>query len=64
MKIKRTLDTKQASYDLLELNDEEFSTLVKSYGHYMYYIRHCPPAENDSMWQKMQKLMEDRITIV
>jgi hypothetical protein len=63
MKIKRTFDTTQATYDLLELTDQEFSILCKAYEHYMYYIRHCPPAEEDSMWQKMRKLMEERITI-
>ena len=64
MQIKRILDTTKASYDLISLNDEEFSILCKAYEHYMFYIRHCPPAESDSMWNKMKKLQEDRISIV
>ena len=64
MKIKRTLETKSAIYDLTELTDEEFSILCKAYEHYMFYIRHCPPAEEDSMWQKMRKLQEERIIIL
>ena len=63
MKIKRTLDAHKALYDLIELNDEEFTMLCKAYEHYMFYIRHCPPADEDSMWNKMKKLLEDRITI-
>lgn len=64
MKIKRTLDTKQASYDLLDLNDEEFSLIVRAYEHFMYYIRHCPPAENDSMYQKMKQLIDEKIIVI
>lgn len=64
MKIKRTLNTETATYDLTELTDKEFTMLVKSYENYMFYIRHAEPSEEDSMWQKMKKLMEDRITVV
>ena len=64
MKIKRTLDTTKATYDLIELTDEEFNILCKAYEHYMFYIRHCPPSEEDSMWQKMKKLSEERITVI
>lgn len=58
------MDTTDATYDLTELTDAEFNVLIKAYEHYMFYIRHCPPREDDSMWSKMQKLSKDRITVV
>jgi hypothetical protein len=64
MKIKRTLDTTNANYDLLELTDKEFNLLVRAYEHYMFYTRHCPPSEDDSMWQKMRKISEERIIML
>lgn len=64
MKVKRTLDTSDATYDLLELTDKEFYILVRAYENYMHYIRHCPPAEDDEMWNKMRKLSEEKITII
>lgn len=64
MKIKRTLNTNSATYDLQDLTDEEFSILCKAYEHYMFYIRHCLPTDKDAMWQKMNKLQEERITIL
>lgn len=64
MEIKRTLDVSTAKYDLTNLSDEEFITLVKAYEHYLCYIHHAPPREDDSMWNKMQALEKERITIV
>lgn len=64
MEIKRTLDTSCAKYDLTNLTDKEFITLIKAYEHYLRYIQHAPPAEDDSMWNKMQTLEKDRITVV
>lgn len=64
MKITRKLDTSSATYDLTGLTDKEFNTLCRAYEHYMSYIRHAPPAEDDSMWRKMLTLQEDRVTIV
>lgn len=64
MNIKRTLDTKAATYDFIGVTDEEFNLLYAAYMHYANYTRHCPPAEDDCLFNKMKKLMEDRITIV
>lgn len=64
MQIKTTLNTKDATYDLTGLTNQEFSVLCKAYEHYMYYIRHCPPDENDSMWSKMRKILGEKITIL
>lgn len=64
MKIKRTLDTSTATYDFLEVSESDFNTMFKAYEHYMAYIRHAPPAEDDALYNKMRKLQEDRITVV
>lgn len=64
MEIKRILDTSTAKYDLLNLNQKEFDMLVNAYQHYMYYIQHAPPSDEDSMWEKMQKIVHSSITIV
>lgn len=64
MEIKRKLDTSNASYDLTNLTDAEFTMLYKAYEYYANYTRHAPPSDEDSMWSKMQRLMNDRITIV
>ena len=64
MKITRTLDTKSATYDIIGISDEDFNMLCRSYERYMYEMRHCPPADDDILWQKMNQLQKDRITIV
>lgn len=64
MQIKRTIDTSTATYDFLGVSQQDFNILFNAYEHYMSYIRHAPPAEDDALYNKMRKLMEDRITIV
>ena len=63
MEIKRTLNRENAKYDLLGLDNKDFTTLCRAYEHYMFYIRHCPPSETDSMWQKMQKVEADMVKV-
>lgn len=64
MKIKRTLNTAEATYDFLEVSENDFNTMFRAYEHYMSYIRRAPPAEDDTLYNKMRKLQEDRITVV
>lgn len=63
MNIKRTLDTANASYDILGIDRKQLSTLVSAYTHYLVYTHH-QLSNDDELLNKLEKMIESDIYIV
>ncbi len=64
MRITRKIDKEQASYDLLELKHIDILTIKRALDHFASYTRHCPPAEDDELYNKITKILDfEQVTI-
>lgn len=66
MEIKRTLNTDEATYDLIGLTHRQFSHLLQSYEKqwYMYCNRAYPEKVHDPLLDAMRELDGSRVTII
>ena len=63
MKIKRTLETANATYDIMELTKQEFKNLVFCYEKQMY-IWHNRQPEGDELLDKLKQMVDSDTLII
>lgn len=67
MKITRKIETTNADYSLDNLNEEQFTFLLKSIHHYAIYTHHCIPDKSSPIGElvdKLEKMKEGSITVI
>jgi len=63
MKVKRTIETINATYDILDLSERQFKDLLHCYEKQMYIYCNRQIPENDELLNKLKKMAESNITI-
>lgn len=66
MQIKRTLQTEEATYDIIGLSHTQFTHLLQSYEKqwYIYCNRSYPEKGKDPLLDAMRELESTRVTII
>lgn len=66
MKIKREIETKNAKYDLTDLNEEQFRFISNSLRRQCEYQMHCIPDSETFIGELMEKIqkIEDSSVVI
>lgn len=62
MKIERMFDVSNATYNLLELSNEQFKFLYKALDSYLFITHHCLPLEGElgELHSKIEKIRDSQ----
>lgn len=68
MKIERKIETVNAKYSLVDLNEEQFSFLERASSFYCGHITHRDSFDNETpigeLQEKIRKMRESSLTII